>query len=107
MYGDVGDNFVPNFVPNYGMINALTTLQNALEQYKYVSTNKIHGYAHMVFSGMWGGTIDETTRVASTAFVNANKTILDSFRQTSGALVLFAWLDGIYSRDSGKCSISL
>lgn len=48
IFGDVGDTFLPNVVPTHEMINAMTSLKDISEQYKYISTPKIHGYAHKV-----------------------------------------------------------
>jgi hypothetical protein len=51
----VGDNFIPKFVPTHEQINILTSLTDAIEQFELVSNDIIHGYAHIVLSGMWGG----------------------------------------------------
>ena len=51
----VGDKFIPKFVPTHEQINILTSLEDVFEQFKLISNEIIHGYAHLVFGGMWGG----------------------------------------------------
>ena len=41
------------------MVRVMVSTEDVVQQYQYVSTVLIHGYAHKVFSGMWGGGIDE------------------------------------------------
>ena len=51
----VGDKFIPTFVSTHEQINILTSLADVIEQFKLISKEIIHGYAHVVLSGMWGG----------------------------------------------------
>jgi hypothetical protein len=51
----VGDKFIPTFVSTHEQINILTSLADAVEQFRLISREIIHGYAHVVLSGMWGG----------------------------------------------------
>lgn len=102
LYKDVGDNFIPNFVPSHEMVHAMISTENVVEQYQYVSNAKIHGYAHKVFSGMWGGGIDENTLIPPWSILNKGAPMLETFRKGSGRLVAFAWTDELATRDAGK-----
>ena len=103
VWGDVGDNFLPNFVPSHEMIHAMLSTKNTIEQFMYISAAKIHGYAHKMLSGMWGGGIDNSTRIPMNSILNKNRTVLDTMRKGSGLLVAFAWTDELLTRDIGKC----
>mmetsp|Transcript_3195 Transcript_3195/g.4495 ORF Transcript_3195/g.4495 Transcript_3195/m.4495 type:complete len:823 (-) Transcript_3195:159-2627(-) len=101
IYGDVGDILMPNVVPSHEMVNAMTSTRDVTEQFKYVASPKVHGYAHKLMSGMWGGGIDESTLIPPTSQLNKGVPILETFRRKSGLLVAFAWTDELSTRQAG------
>ena len=93
---------MPKFVPSHEMVRVMVSTEDVVQQYQYVSTVLIHGYAHKVFSGMWGGGIDENTLIPQWSILNKGTPILETFRRESGRLIAFAWTDELSSRDAGK-----
>jgi len=105
-FGNVTDNFFPIHIPDHELINAMTSTRDVIAQSAYISTPQIHGYAHTFFSGLWGGGIDETTRIPMDSMINKNRTILDTFRTSPGTINAFTWSDEVKFRDAGcyKCT---
>eukprot|EP00751_Fragilariopsis_kerguelensis_P019072 CAMPEP_0170837068 /NCGR_PEP_ID=MMETSP0734-20130129/2540_1 /TAXON_ID=186038 /ORGANISM="Fragilariopsis kerguelensis, Strain L26-C5" /LENGTH=715 /DNA_ID=CAMNT_0011204171 /DNA_START=364 /DNA_END=2508 /DNA_ORIENTATION=+ len=101
IYGDVGDTLLPNYVPSHEMVRAMTSTRDVTEQFKYIGSFPIHGYAHKLLSGMWGGGIDENTKIPQSSVLNKGVPILETFRKISGLLVVFAWVDELATRNTG------
>jgi len=100
IYDGVGDKNMEETVPQHEMIEAMKSKRDVVEQYRFVSGLQIHGYAHTALSGLWGGSIDETTLSAATAAVGPNTPILDNVRSSADLLPNLSWSDFL-AREAG------
>jgi len=116
-YG-VGDGDPFHLVPRYEDAAELLSKDSpydALYRLKLVS-GSFHGYAHKFLGGMWGGGINETTKLDGDAIPPqfANQPMLETLKQRQRLLFMFAWLDitttveyGCYKCTKEGCSINV
>jgi len=107
VYDTAGDTSLPPYVPTHELIALIQTQKNVVDQFAAIGNEYVHPYAHVAFSGMWGGGIDNSTKTSKNAQYNPDTSIIDLLGNL-GMVRVFTWLDEIYTRNSGcyTCSKS-